>query len=197
MEKIIEIQNKIYVLRGVRVMLDFDLAALYQVETRVLNQAVKRNQKRFPKDFMFQLKPDELENMSSQFVMTSPLKRPKSACPFAFTEHGVVMLATLLRSEIAIDISVKITRAFIAMRNYIMSTSYMEAELSELRAKLELLERNDEDNLEAINDLSEDVRSEIDAIYQAIAALSVKVTSQEPQKNAEAYRIQDRSVGNI
>jgi len=182
MEKIIEIQNKIYVLRGVRVMLDFDLAALYQVETRVLNQAVKRNQKRFPKDFMFQLKPDELENMSSQFVMTSPLKRPKSACPFAFTEHGVVMLATLLRSEIAIDISVKITRAFIAMRNYIMSTSYMEAELSELRAKLELLERNDEDNLEAINDLSEDVRSEIDAIYQAIAALSVKVTSQEPQK---------------
>lgn len=182
MEKIIEIQNKIYVLRGVRVMLDFDLAALYQVETRVLNQAVKRNQKRFPKDFMFQLKPDELENMSSQFVMTSPLKRPKSACPFAFTEHGVVMLATLLRSEIAIDISVKITRAFIAMRNYIMSTRYMEAELSELRAKLELLERNDEDNLEAINDLSEDVRSEIDAIYQAIAALSVKVTSQEPQK---------------
>lgn len=92
------------------------------------------------------------------------------------------MLATLLRSEIAIDISVKITRAFIAMRNYIMSTRYMEAELSELRAKLELLERNDEDNLEAINDLSEDVRSEIDAIYQAIAALSVKVTSQEPQK---------------
>lgn len=182
MEKIIEIQNKIYVLRGVRVMLDFDLAALYQVETRVLNQAVKRNQKRFPKDFMFQLKPDEWENMSSQFVMTSPLKRPKSACPFAFTEHGVVMLATLLRSEIAIDISVKITRAFIAMRNYIMSTRYMEAELSELRAKLELLERNDEDNLEAINDLSEDVRSEIDAIYQAIAALSVKVTSQEPQK---------------
>lgn len=182
MEKIIEIQNKIYVLRGVRVMLDFDLAALYQVETRVLNQAVKRNQKRFPKDFMFQLKPDEWENMSSQFVMTSPLKRPKSACPFAFTEHGVVMLATLLRSEIAIDISVKITRAFIAMRNYIMSTRYMEAELSELRAKLELLERNDEDNLEAINDLSEDVRSEIDAIYQAIAALSVKVTSQESQK---------------
>lgn len=182
MEKIIEIQNKIYVLRGVRVMLDFDLAALYQVETRVLNQAVKRNQKRFPKDFMFQLKPDEWENMSSQFVMTSPLKRPKSACPFAFTEHGVVMLATLLRSEIAIDISVKITRAFIAMRNYIMSTRYMEAELSELRAKLELLERNHEDNLEAINDLSEDVRSEIDAIYQAIAALSVKVTSQEPQK---------------
>ena len=163
-------------------MLDFDLAALYQVETRVLNQAVKRNQKRFPKDFMFQLKPDELENMSSQFVMTSPLKRPKSACPFAFTEHGVVMLATLLRSEIAIDISVKIIRALIAMRNYIMSTRYMEAELSELRAKLELLERNDEDNLEAINDLSEDVRSEIDAIYQAIAALSVKVTSQEPQK---------------
>ena len=94
--------------------------------------------------------------------------------PFAFTEHGVIMLASLLRSDIAIQTSIKITRAFVAMRNYIMSTQHLESELAALKAKLELLERNDEENLEAINDLSEDVRKEIDNIYMAIAALSVK-----------------------
>ena len=92
------------------------------------------------------------------------------------------MLASLLKSDIAIQNSIMITRAFVAMRNYIMSTKHIEAELSELRAKLELLERNDEDNLEAINDLSEDMRGEIDNIYQAIAALSVKLNSNEVEK---------------
>ncbi len=136
------IQNKIH---QVRVMLDFDLAELYQVETKVLKQTVKRNLDRFPEDFMFEL-----------------------------TEHGVIMLASLLRSDIAIQISIKITRAFVAMRNYAMYTQNLESELTALKAKLELLERNDEENLEAINDLSEDVRHEIDNIYMAIAALSIK-----------------------
>lgn len=185
MEGVVEILNKIYEVRGVRVMLDFDLAALYQVETRVLNQAVKRNHERFPEDFMFQLSYEEWKGMSSQIVMTSIIKRPKSALPFAFTEHGVVMLASLLRSTIAIEISVRITRAFIALRNYIMSTRHIESELAELRAKLTLLERNDEDNLEAINDLSEDVRGEINNIYQAIAALSVKLSDPDVQKPRE------------
>ena len=96
------IQNRIYEIRGERVMLDFDLAALYEVETRVLNQAIKRNIKRFPKDFMFQLSYEEFENlrfqieaseksMSSQFVMTYSKKRPKTALPYAFTEQGVAM----------------------------------------------------------------------------------------------------------
>ncbi|HCE56250.1 MAG TPA: hypothetical protein DER09_00280 [Prolixibacteraceae bacterium] len=88
------IQNKIYEIRGQRVMLDFDLARLYNVETRVLNQAVKRNIERFPEDFMFQLNEVEWNNMSSQFVMTSISKRPKSALPLAFTEHGVTMLSS-------------------------------------------------------------------------------------------------------
>ena len=110
------IQDKIYEIRGQKVMLDFDLAEMYQVETRVLNQAVKRNAERFPEDFMFQLSITEWENMSSQFVMTSRNKRPKSALPLAFTEHGVVMLSRVLRSGIAIQTSVLITRAFVAMR---------------------------------------------------------------------------------
>lgn len=173
------IQNKIYEVRGVRVMLDFDLAELYQVETRILNQAVKRNIKRFPPDFMFQLRTEEWKNMSSQIVTTSPNKRPKAALPYAFTEHGVIMLASLLRSDLAIEASIFITRAFVAMRNYIMSTKHLESELEAVKAKLELLERNEEENLEAVNDLSEDIRKEIDNIYMAIAALSVKPT--EPQ----------------
>ena len=100
--------------------------------------------------------------------------------PYAFTEYGVIMLASLLRSDLAIEVSVFITRAFVAMRNYIMSTQHLESELAALKAKLELLERNDEDNLEAINDLSEDMRQEIDNIYMEIAALSTKSVTPEP-----------------
>lgn len=90
MEQLQVIQSKIYEIRGQRVMLDFDLAEMYQVETRVLNQAVKCNIERFPKDFMFQLTLEEWNSISSQFVMTSRMKRPKSAMPLAFTEHEVV-----------------------------------------------------------------------------------------------------------
>ena len=178
------IQNKIYQVRGVRVMLDFDLAELYQVETKVLKQTVRRNLDRFPEDFMFELTEQEhnslIISLRSQTV-TSNNKGGRRYMPFAFTEHGVIMLASLLRSDIAIQTSIKITRAFVAMRNYIMSTQHLESELAALKAKLELLERNDEENLEAINDLSEDVRKEIDNIYLAIAALSVK-PADEPDK---------------
>ena len=177
MSEINVIQSKIYEIRGMRVILDFDLAELYQVETKALKQSVRRNLDRFPEDFMFEL--TELEynsliiSLRSQFV-TSNAKGGRRYMPFAFTEHGVIMLASLLRSDIAVQTSIQITRAFVAMRNYIMSTQHIESELAALKAKIELLERNDEENLEAINDLSEDVRKEIDSIYQAIAALSVR-----------------------
>lgn len=102
-QQLLDIQTRIYEIRGVRVMLDFDLAELYHVETRVLNQAVKRNLARFPEDFMFQLAEHEWVAISSQIVMTSRSKRPKTALPYAFTEHGLVMLASILHSEIAIN----------------------------------------------------------------------------------------------
>ena len=171
------IQKKIYEIRGTRVMLDFDLAELYQVETKVLKQAVRRNLDRFPEDFMFEITEQEYNSLIISLrsqIVTSNKRGGLRYMPFAFTEHGVIMLASLLRSDIAIQTSIKITRAFVAMRNYIMSTQHLESELAALKAKLELLERNDEDNLEAINDLSEDMRHEIDNIYMAIAALSVK-----------------------
>ena len=129
-DEIVLIQNLIYEIRGQKVMLDSDLAKLYQVETRVLNQAVKRNLKRFPPDFMFQLTAEEVLNMSSQNVTTST--RPTSAPPFAFTEQGVAMLSGVLKSDIA------------------------------------------------INDLSEDMRQEIDNLYLAIAELSSRL---EEKKN--------------
>lgn len=167
------IQSKIYEIRGQRVMLDRDLAELYQVTTSALNQAVKRNSKRFPPDFMFQLTNQEFANLKSQFVTSSWGGIRKM--PYAFTEQGVAMLSGLLNSDIAINANIAIMRAFVAMRNYITTTTQITAELAEIRVKLALLERADADNAEAVSDLSEDMRQELDNIYQAIAALSIKV----------------------
>lgn len=129
------IQNKIYEIRGQRVMLDFDLAEMYEVETRVLNQAVKRNIKRFPSVFMFQLTNKEFDNLMSQIVISSWGGVRK--LPYAFTEHGVTMLASVLRSERAIDINIQIVRAFILLRQYALG-------YAELNQKLEafMLETN-------------------------------------------------------
>ena len=143
MEQLQVIQSKIYEIRGQKVMLDFDLAEMYQVETRVLNQAVKRNIERFPKDFMFQLTLEEWDSISSQFVMTSRMKRPKSAMPLAFTEHGVVMLSSVLRSDIAIQTSVLVVRAFVAMRQLITAApqidrvGQLEQQMKELKDYIE------------------------------------------------------------
>jgi len=93
------IQNKIFEIRNQKVMLDFDLAEMYEIETRVMNQSVSRNIDRFPLDFMFQLTLEEWENMSSQFVMTSKSKRPKKSLPYVFTEQGVAMLSGILNSK--------------------------------------------------------------------------------------------------
>ena len=111
--------------------------------------------------------------------------------PFAFTETGVAMLSSVLRSETAILVNRSIMRAFVAMRNYIATTSTVTAELAEIRAKLELLERNDEDNMEAINDLSEDTRKHLDNLYEAIAALSIKTPQLEKPRQRIGYKIGD------
>lgn len=190
MEELTTLQSKIYEIRGQRVMLDFDLAALYQVETRVLKQAVRRNIERFPSDFMFELTADEFnslkDSLRSQFVISN--KGGIRYMPFAFTEQGVAMLSSVLKSAAAIQTNIAIMRAFVAMRNYIMTTSTITAELSEIRAKLALLERADEDNAEAVNDLSEDMRKELDNIYEAIAALSVKMPQARKQPQPIGFK---------
>jgi len=122
------IQSKIFEIRGLKDMLDFDISELYEVETRVLNQAVKRNVIRFPEDFMFQLTNTEFDNLISQSV-TSRWGGTRKL-PYAFTEHGVTMLASVLRSEKAIEFNIQIVRAFIALRQYAL-------EYAELNQKIE------------------------------------------------------------
>lgn len=122
-------------------MLDFDLAEIYEVETRILNQAVRRNIDLFPHDFMFQLSFKEFNLMSSQIVMTSPLKRPKSSAPLAFTEHGVTMLSNVLRSKKARLTSIAIVRAFIALKENILSNQKFVEQLKQLEAKYDKLLR--------------------------------------------------------
>lgn len=171
MDRLDQIQSKIYEIRGQRVMLDFDLAALYGVTTGNLNKAVKRNIARFPERFMFQLTSDEFLEIPKWNIKLGWYPY-YAVC--VLPSNGVSMLSAVLRSPTAIQVSISIMDAFVAMRNYIMTTTTITSELAEIRAKLTLLERADEDNAEAINDLSEDMRKELDNIYQAIAALSIK-----------------------
>ncbi|HWK02725.1 MAG TPA: ORF6N domain-containing protein [Puia sp.] len=160
------IQNKIYDIRGHKVMLDFDLAELYGVETKVFNQAVKRNINRFPEDFMFRLTPEEWEQGTrSQFVTTAEIVdqgesqnsdnqderrrsqnvtasgpaakfRNKGVMPYAFTEHGVTMLASVLRSEKAVNMSIAVVRAFIALKQYAVKHHDIAGQLQEIRDRL-------------------------------------------------------------
>ena len=175
------IQSKIYEIRGQRIMLDFDLASLYDVETRVLNQAVKRNIERFPEDFMFQLTKEEWDGISSQFVMTSRLKRPKSTPPFAFTEHGALMLSSVLRSEIAIETSIKITRAFVHIRKSLSLLS-IPMKLSELEHQIANLRNDMNSILHDQNDINEDTRAQLDAISTALAELQAKTPEVKPRR---------------
>ncbi len=131
------IQHKIYTLRNQKVMLDFDLATLYQVETRVLKQAVRRNLKRFPTDFMFEITREEYNSLRSQIVTLNEKSRGKHSkyLPFAFTEQGVSMLSSVLRSDIAIDVNISIIRAFVQLRKLALIHSDIDKKMSELEKK--------------------------------------------------------------
>ena len=128
-------------------------------------------------------------NLKSQIVTSSWGGTRK--LPFAFTEQGLAMLSGLLNSDIAINVNITIMRTFVSIRKHLYMTQQFNSELESIKAKLELLERNDEDNLEAINDLSEDMRKEIDTIYQAIAALSVKESSGNTPRPKIGFKTQN------
>ena len=125
--------SQIYYIRGVKVMLDFHLAALYDVETRVLNQAVQRNIERFPEDFMFQLSDNEIKNLTSQIVTSSWGGRRRA--PYAFTEQGVAMLSGVLRSGKAINVNIAIMRAFVGMRKLINENKELKKKLDKMESK--------------------------------------------------------------
>ena len=184
------VQNLIYEIRGTRVMLDSDLAKLYGIETRELKQAVRRNIKRFPADFMLELDIEEYNAMiacsRSQIVTLDKKGRGSNVKykPFVFTELGVAMLSSVLKSETAIQANIGIMRAFSQVRQYLMAASTVSAEVKELRAKVDLLAMQQEENLTAVNDLSEDVRKDIDNLYLAIGELSSRIEEKkrEPQR---------------
>lgn len=149
MQIIQTIQNRIYQIGGERVMLDRDLAVLYEIETRTLNQAVKRNIRRFPEDFMFRLTAAEFENikfqnnsinpdlsMSSQIVMTYSNKRPASAPPYVFTEQGVAMLSGIINSDKAINMNIAIMRAFVAVRQVLLQQTDLKTQLREIKERI-------------------------------------------------------------
>ena len=153
-------------------MLDFDLARLYKVETRTLKQAVRRNIGRFPPDFMFELTIEESNTLSSRSQLVTLKESGRGSNtkykPFVFTEQGVAMLSSVIHNETAIQMNIAIMRAFVQVREYLLAASTVSTELKGLKAKVNLLVMQREQDLEAVNDLSEDVRQDIDNLYLAI-----------------------------
>lgn len=129
------IERKIFLIRGQKVMLDRDLAALYRVETKILKQAVRRNIKRFPDDFMFVLSNKEFTDWRSQFVTSKSDKMGLRYAPMAFTEQGVAMLSSVLNSEGAIEVNIQIMRAFVRLRQMLLSHADLARKLKELEQK--------------------------------------------------------------
>ena len=180
MDELQNIQSKIYVIRGERVMLDRDIAALNNVATKVLNQAVKRNIKRFPEDFMFQLSKTEFQIWKSQIVTSNSDKMGLRRPPYAFTEQGVAMLSGILNSDIAIDTNIKIIRAFVALR-HIVSIPNTTERFKQIEKEIEFIKSEMEDTLEIQNDINESTRAQLDAISTALAELQAKPSETKPR----------------
>ena len=143
-KELVKIQKMIHEIRGYKVMLDSDLAALYEVPTHRLNEAVKRNVKRFPSDFMFQLTEDEWESLRSQIAISKNARGGRRFAPYVFTEHGVSMLSTVLNSERAIEVNIMIMRTFVELRHFVLAKPDTNAQIAELRKLLMLyIETND------------------------------------------------------
>ena len=204
MNRVQEIQSKIFEIRGLRVMLDFDLAAMYGVETKRLNEQVKRNIERFPEDFMFQLTKGEWEILTNQLlksqfataktsetqsdiILQSQFATAKSltksrTMPYAFTEQGVAMLSSVLRSPLAIQVNIGIIRAFVEFRRMASTLSLPKtnADVAQLRKDFEELKLDIEDILHDQNDINESTRMQLDNISIALAELQVK----EPKRRS-------------
>ncbi len=136
------LMNKIYLIRNKKVMLDRDLAELYEVETKRLKEAVRRNRGRFPEDFMFELTKEEFANWRTQFATSNSDKMGLRLPPFAFTEHGVLMLASVLNSERAIQVNIQIVRIFTKIREALTDNLSIKLEIEEIKKKLTNHDKN-------------------------------------------------------
>ena len=172
MDDIAIIENKIYEIRGQKVMLDFDLAEMYGVETKRLKEQVRRNIERFPAEFMFELTKEEVQFSRSQIAT---LKTGQGYnikyLPFAFTEYGIVMLSSVLKSKTAVEVNINIIRAFVRLRQYLLS-NIPKKELEELKQRIEYLE-------EDITSDRESYEKQFDDLFNAFAKISAIIQSKQ------------------
>ena len=165
------IQSKIYEIRGQKVMLDRDLAELYGIETKRLKEAVRRNLRRFPVDFMFELNRKEFEFLRSQ-IASSHGRGGLRYMPFAFTEQGVAMLSSVLNSDVAIEVNISIMRAFVAVRQLISNPPVND--LAKLQSEIQELKGYIEEVFTGYNDINDDTRMQIELINRTLAELQTK-----------------------
>jgi phage regulator Rha-like protein len=149
------VESKILLIRGLRVILDADLAELYGVEVRSLNQQVKRNADRFPGDFVIQLSPEEYGALRSQNATSNSSRGGRRYLPYAFTEHGAIMAASVLNSERAVEMSIFVVRAFVRMREALAANRKIMSKLAELEHRVESHDSNIQELIEAIRELME------------------------------------------
>ena len=180
------IQNKIYEIRGYKVMIDRDLAKAYGVETSALNQAVKRNIERFPEDFMFQLTDEEFQDWKSQIVITNSINMGLRRNPYAFTELGVAMLSSVLNSKAAVQTNMTIMRTFFAMRDLILNSPVYEVKV--LQREVLQLKQYIEESFADYNDINEDTRIQLELINQSLAELQVNKKTAEPQRRPAGFK---------
>ena len=172
MDDIAIIENKIYEIRGQKVMLDFDLAEMYGVETKRLKEQVRRNIERFPVEFMFELTKEEVQFSRSQFAtLKTGQGHNIKYLPFAFTEYGIVMLSSVLKSKTAVEVNINIIRAFVRMRQYLLS-NIPKKELEELKQRIEYLE-------EDITSDRESYEKQFDDLFNAFAKISAIIQSRQ------------------
>ena len=181
MEQLEVIQSRIYDIRGQKVMLDRDLAEMYGVETRALNQAVKRNTDRFPVDFMFQLTDEETEIWKSQIVMSNSIKMGVRRNPYVFTELGVAMLSSVLNSKTAIQINMGIMRAFVAARQLLLNPP--TDPVRELQSEVKELKEYIEEVFADYNDINDDTRMQLELINQTLAELQAQKALADKPRN--------------
>lgn len=181
------IQNKIYEIRGQRVMLDFDLAALYQVETKRLKEQVKRNIERFPDDFMFILTQNEWTELVANCDQLPKTLKHSYIKPSAFTEEGIAMLSSVLRSPTAIQVNITIMRAFVKVRQFILESNETAKELAELKLQIRFLQ----DDLESLSKDHDSYEQHFDDIYLALAELANRNKEKENKPRNKIGYVKD------
>jgi len=180
------VESKIVLVRGLRVLLDADLAELYGVEVRSLNQQVKRNARRFPGDFVIQLTAEEADNLRSQNVISSSSHGGRRHLPNAFTEHGAIMAASVLNSERAVEMSIFVVRAFVRMREALAANQQITSQLAQLERRVESHDVNIQEIIEVIRELMEPPPASGRRIGFTLPTNSAKNSSKSHQASANS-----------